>query len=169
MNITLTINPTSIAAVVENITSIIKNRLQSSNFTVEAFESGIDERRSDIDLIIEFNNNPVYIENSSIKFLHLSVEANFEEIVWHPDTSILPVYNNYCEFTTGSLSNNILWSTGELDGNGDHIEPIQLLTENLDFDLSGHIMGKVLNNLTEIELHEFKQNVWNKYFNPTVG
>lgn len=168
MNISLNIANTTIHSVAEYISNIIKNRLVSSDCTVEAFESGIDEKREDIDLIVEFNNVPVFIENSPIKFLHLSFEMGYNGVEWDSEPNVSPTYNGDCEYDVGLFENNILWSTGELDGNGDHIEPIQLLTENLDFDLSGHIMGEVLNNLTEIELHEFKQNVWNKYFSPTV-
>lgn len=164
MNITLNIFDTTIHSVAEYISNMIKNRLISSDITVEAFESGIDEKRADVDLILEFNNVPILIENSAIKFLHLSLEANYEGVIWESDTITNPTYSGDGNVVTGLFNNNILWSTAPLDSSGDHNQPIQLLSDEYDCSLSQFIMEKAMDNLTEIEKDIFKRDTWNKYF-----
>lgn len=166
MNITFNIADTAINSVVSTISTIIKNRLIAPNCDLFPFFTDVDEKNTTIDVRLEFNDIPIYIENSLIKFLHLSFEVDYVGVNWSDMSTDIPTYDDSLTYiNSGMFSQNISWSNDSLDSNELENPPlINLLTEDLDTELVQSIMEKVLLTLSVTEIQNFKLDVWNKYF-----
>ena len=110
MNITFNIADTAINSVVSTISTIIKNLLIAPNCDLFPFFTDVDEKNTTIDVRLEFNDIPIYIENSLIKFLHLSFEVDYVGVNWSRMGTDIPTYDDSLTYiNSGMFSQNISW------------------------------------------------------------